>query len=134
MPKWLMIGINEFGQSRRYTGFLEAKGGSAVSRARMDAEAYYENEFPDFMAAASQWELTRSMATVAKYAPKPAVATWYGMITARARAYADNKRQRMSPLFSPLASVYLHVSACQPPHRHDYSPHHNHHHHRALPM
>lgn len=94
MPMWLMIGINEFGQSRRYTSFLEVKGGSAVSQARMEAEAYYESQFPLFMEAASKWTITRSMATVAKFAPQPKVATWYGMVKARAKAYADNKKKR----------------------------------------
>mmetsp|Transcript_17357 Transcript_17357/g.45303 ORF Transcript_17357/g.45303 Transcript_17357/m.45303 type:complete len:500 (+) Transcript_17357:115-1614(+) len=93
MPKWLMIGINEFGQSRRYTGFLQLKGGRAVNRAKQEAEAYYESQFPLFMDAAASWELTEPMATVAKFAPRPSSATWYGMITARARAYAYNKKQ-----------------------------------------
>jgi hypothetical protein len=104
MPKWLMIGINEFGQSRRFTSILQFKGGQAVSQARNEAEIYYNEQHPLFMEAAKSWTITRSMATVAKYAPRPSVSTWYGMITARARAYAENKRNRKSSSLSIAVS------------------------------
>lgn len=122
MPKWFMVSINEFGQSRTFTSFLVFKGGAEVARAQNEATKYYEQQLPIFLEAAKSFHVTPAIATVAKFTPQPAVATWYGMVAARARAYAQNKKERscsrclllLIPLLACLSPSHLIPSLCRP--------------------